>query len=144
MSIRPRPLGRSLFMTAEWPGPEGSSVAETEFASVGEYIESFPADVGPVLEDVRRAVHGAVPGAGESISYGMAAITLDGTPLLYFAGWKRHVSLYPVPAGDAEFERRLEPYRSAKSTLKFLLSEPVPTDLIAEVARRHAEARAGS
>ena len=119
-------------------------MAETEFASVGEYIASFPADVAPVLEGVRRAVHAAVPGAGESISYGMAAITLDGTPLLYFAGWKRHVSLYPVPAGDAEFERRLEPYRSAKSTLKFLLSEPVPTDLIAEVARRHAEARAGS
>ena len=87
------------------PGPtaaaaEGDGVAESEFASVGEYIASFPADVQPVLEDVRRAILGAVPGAGEAISYGIAAITLDGTPLLYFAGWKRHVSLYPVPAGD--------------------------------------------
>ena len=155
-------------MTAEWRGPEnagslfqcragqvlarparrpalaeGNGVAENKFASVGEYIASFPADVRPVLETIRRAILGAVPGAAEGISYGIAAITLDGTPLLYFAGWKRHVSLYPVPAGDAEFELRLEPYRSAKSTLKFPLSEPVPADLIAEVARRHAEARAG-
>ena len=118
-------------------------MAEREFASVGDYIASFPADVRPVLEDVRRAIRGAVPGAGEAISYGIAAITLDGSPLVYFAGWKRHVSLYPVPAGDADFERRIEPYRSAKSTLKFPLSEPVPATLIAEVARRHAEARSG-
>jgi uncharacterized protein YdhG (YjbR/CyaY superfamily) len=117
-------------------------VAETGFSSVGEYIASFPAHVRPVLEDVRRAIRGAVPGAGEAISYGIAAITLDGAPLLYFAGWKRHVSMYPVPPGDADFERRLEPYRSAKSTLKFPLSEPLPADLIAEIARRHAEARA--
>jgi len=118
-------------------------MAESEFASVGDYIASFPADVRPVLEEVRGAILGAVPGAGEAISYGIAAITLDGAPLLYFAGWKRHLSLYPVPAGDADFERRLEPYRSAKSTLKFPLSEPVPAGLIAEVARRHAEARTG-
>ncbi len=117
-------------------------MAETEFTSVDEYIASFPADVRPVLEDVRRAILGAVPGAGEAISYRIAAITLDGTPLLYFAGWKRHVSLYPVPAGDAAFERRLEPYRSARSTLQFPLGEPLPANLIAEVARRHAQARA--
>ena len=48
-----------------------------------------------------------------------------------------------TPAGDADFERRIEPYRSAKSTLKFPLSESVPASLIAEVARRHAEARTG-
>jgi uncharacterized protein YdhG (YjbR/CyaY superfamily) len=117
-------------------------VAEQEFASVGAYIASFPADVAEVLENVRRAILGAVPGAGEAISYHIAAVTLGGTPLLYFAGWKRHVSMYPVPAGDAEFERAIAPYRSAKSTLKFPLSRPVPYDLIAEAARRHAEQRA--
>jgi uncharacterized protein YdhG (YjbR/CyaY superfamily) len=118
-------------------------VAETEFTSVDEYIASFPADVQAVLGQVRRAILGAVPGAGEAITYRIAAVTLNGAPLLYFAGWKRHVSLYPVPAGDAEFERALEPYRAAKSTLRFPLSQPVPLDLIARVARRHAAARAG-
>jgi uncharacterized protein YdhG (YjbR/CyaY superfamily) len=117
-------------------------VAETGLASVRAYIASFPEDVAEVLENVRAAILGAVPGAGEAISYRIAAVTLDGRPLLYFAGWKRHVSLYPVPAGDAAFERTVAPYRSAKSTLKFPLGQPVPYDLIAEVARRHAAQRA--
>jgi hypothetical protein len=38
-------------------------VAENGLGSVGEYIASFPADVRPVLEAVRDAILGAVPGA---------------------------------------------------------------------------------
>jgi uncharacterized protein YdhG (YjbR/CyaY superfamily) len=110
-------------------------VADQEFGSVGEYIGSFPADVRAILEQVRRAILDAVPGAGETVSYQIPPITLGGRPLLYFAGWKRHVSVYPAPAGDEALERRLRPYRSAKSTLKFPLSRPVPYDLIAQVAK---------
>jgi len=109
-------------------------MADQEFGSVEEYIGSFPADVQAILEQVRRAILGAVPGAGETISYQIPTITLGGRPLLYFAGWKRHISVYPAPAGDEVLERRLGPYRSAKSTLKFPLSQPVPYDLIAQVA----------
>jgi len=72
---------------------------------------------------------------GETISYGIPTIMLGGRPLLYFAGWKRHISLYPAPAGDEALERRLGPYRAEKSTLKFPLSQPVPYDLVAQVAR---------
>jgi uncharacterized protein YdhG (YjbR/CyaY superfamily) len=118
-------------------------VARDEFASVDDYIASFPDDVQAVLGNIRRAILGAVPGAGEAISYRIAAITLDGFPVLYFAGWKHHVSVYPVPAADAELERALAPYRSARSTLKFPLSQPVPYGLIAAVARSHAAARPG-
>jgi uncharacterized protein YdhG (YjbR/CyaY superfamily) len=110
-------------------------VADQEFGSVGEYIGSFPADVRAILEHVRRAILDAVPGAGETISYRIPTITLGGRPLLYFAGWKHHISVYPAPVGDEALERRLGPYRSAKSTLKFPLSRPVPYDLIAQVAR---------
>lgn len=109
-------------------------MADQKFGSVGEYIGSFPADVQAILEQVRRAILDAVPGAGETISYHMPTITLGGRPLLHFAGWKHHISLYPAPAGDEAFERRLGPYRSARSTLKFPLSQPVPYDLIAQVA----------
>jgi uncharacterized protein YdhG (YjbR/CyaY superfamily) len=110
-------------------------VADQKFASVEEYIGSFPAGVQAILEQVRRAILDAVPGAGETISYHIPTITLGGRPLLYFAGWKRHISVYPAPAGDEALERRLGPYRSAKSTLKFPLSQPVPYDLIAQVAK---------
>jgi len=109
-------------------------LADQKFGSVGGYIGSFPADVRAILEHVRRAILDAVPGAGETISYHMPTIPLGGRLLLHFAGWKHHISLYPAPVGDEALERRLGPYRSAKSTLKFPLSQPVPYDLIAQVA----------
>lgn len=114
-------------------------MAETKFASVDEYIASFPADVQVILQQVRRKILDAVPAAGETISYHIPTITLGGQPLLYFAGWKRHISLYPAPAGDEAFERRLGPYRAERSTVKFLLSRPIPYDLIEQVARLRTE-----
>jgi len=116
-------------------------MVDQKFGSVDEYIGSFPAGAQAVLEQVRRAILDAVPGAGETISYQIPTITLGGRPLLYFAGWKRHISLYPAPAGDEVLERRLEPYRAEKSTLKFPLSQPVPFDLIAQVARLRVRLR---
>jgi uncharacterized protein YdhG (YjbR/CyaY superfamily) len=110
-------------------------MADQKFASVDDYIGSFPADVQPLLGKVRQAILAAVPGAGETISYQIPTITLGGKRLLYFAGWKHHISLYPAPRGDEALERQLGPYRSEKSTLKFPLAEPVPYDLIEQVAR---------
>jgi uncharacterized protein YdhG (YjbR/CyaY superfamily) len=110
-------------------------MADQKFASVDEYIGSFPPDVQLVLGKVRRAILAAVPAAGETISYHIPTITLGGKAMLHFAGWKHHISLYPAPAGDDAFEHRLGPYRSEKSTLKFPLSKPVPYDLIEQVAR---------
>ena len=106
-----------------------------QFDTVEDYISSHPDDVQDVLQEIRRRIRAVVPGAGEKISYQIPTITLGGRPLLYFAGWKRHISVYPAPAGDEALERRLGPYRSAKSTLKFPLSQPVPYDLIAQVAK---------
>ncbi|MBT2401891.1 DUF1801 domain-containing protein [Streptomyces sp. ISL-100] len=105
-----------------------------QFATVDDYIASFPQDVRGILERVRRTIHEAAPeGVGEKISYGIPAVTLNGRNLVYFAGWKQHVSVYPVPEGDREFQRDIQPYRSGKGTLKFPLNEPVPYTLITRV-----------
>ena len=104
------------------------------FATVDEYIDSFPAETQDVLRRIRRTVHDAVPGADDAISYDIATITLDGRSLVYFAGWKRHVSVYPIPDGDATFEAEIAPYRSGASTARFPLGRPIPYDLIGRVA----------
>jgi uncharacterized protein YdhG (YjbR/CyaY superfamily) len=109
-------------------------MADQKFASVDDYIGSFPPDVQLILGQVRQAILAAVPAASERISYHIPTITLGGKPLLYFAGWKHHISLYPAPGGDDALERQLGPYRAEKSTLKFPLSKPVPYDLIGQVA----------
>ncbi len=105
------------------------------FETVDAYIASFPDDVRQSLEAVRQTLHAAVPGAGERISYQIPTLTLDDRSLVHFAGWKRHLSLYPGPDGDADLERELAPYRSGRGTLRFPLNEPMPLDVIARVAR---------
>jgi uncharacterized protein YdhG (YjbR/CyaY superfamily) len=113
------------------------------FATVDEYIASFPAEVQRTLEEVRAAIRAAVPGTEERISYGIPTFALDGRYVVYFSGWKRHVSVYPIPdaANDKAFDRELARYRAGKGTLKFALDEPMPIDLIQRVARRLLEQR---
>ncbi|GAA1557786.1 iron chaperone [Streptomyces globosus] len=111
--------------------------------TVDDYLAALPEEVRPVLHEVRRTLHAAVPGAGETISYGIPALTSGGRAVVYFAGWKHHISVYPVPdtAGDAALEAELTPYRAGRGTLKFPLNHPVPLPLLARVAARLLEQR---
>ena len=106
-----------------------------EFESVDDYISTFPPDVQTVLQAVRKTIHAAAPGAKESISYQIPTFTIDGRPVVYLAGWKKHVSVYPVPALDEELERQL-PYLSGKGTAKFPLGKPIPYELITALVQR--------
>lgn len=108
-------------------------MTETRFGSVDEYIGSFPAEVQQALRRIRDIIKLAAPAAEETISYHMPAVHLGGAPLIYFAAWKRHISIYPAPRGDESLEHALADYRSDKSTLKFPLSRPLPYDLIEAV-----------
>lgn len=113
-----------------------TAISET----VDEYIASFPPDVQPMLQAVREAIHAGVPDGEEKIRYGMAAVMLGGRYAIHFAGWKRHVGLYPIPQFEGELEAEVAPYRSKKDTVNFPYSKPVPYDLIrriaAEIVRR--------
>jgi uncharacterized protein YdhG (YjbR/CyaY superfamily) len=60
--------------------------------------------------------------------------------VIYFAGWKRHYSLYPVTSDVVEaFGDDLAPYKLSKGTVRFPLSEPVPVKLIARIAKFRAK-----
>lgn len=115
----------------------------TDRNSVDEYVARCPAEVQAVLEQIRRVIAKAAPGSGERISYQMPTVTVNGTSLMYFAAWKKHIGIYPIPALDESLERRVAPYRSGQDSVKFLLREPVPYDLIEDLVtelRLRAEA----
>ena len=118
-------------------------MAENKFASVDEYIASFPPDVRDVLQEVRRTIHEVVPDAGEKISYQIPTITLDGKALMYFSGWKSHIAVYPIPPLDDALAADIAPYRSGQGTLKFPLTKPIPYPLITRLTQAFLTARAG-
>jgi uncharacterized protein YdhG (YjbR/CyaY superfamily) len=105
-----------------------------KFATLDEYIGSFPVDVQAVLEEIRRRIRSALPVAQEVIRYDIPTFRVNGKNVVHFAGWKQHISVYPVPAGDEAFQREIEPYRAGKGTLRFPLDQPIPYQLIERVA----------
>jgi uncharacterized protein YdhG (YjbR/CyaY superfamily) len=84
---------------------------------------------------VRQTIKAAAPSAGETISYGIPTFTLNGKYLIYFAGWKHHISIYPIPVGDDAFNQEVAPYVSGKGTLKFPIDQPLPLKLISKIVK---------
>jgi uncharacterized protein YdhG (YjbR/CyaY superfamily) len=107
--------------------------------SVDDYIAAQPEAARPALERVRRAVVEALPSAEETISYKMPTYKHLGRAVIYFAGWKRHYSLYPATAMVLEeLGQELAAYEVNKGTIRFPLAQPVPAKLIARIARLRA------
>jgi uncharacterized protein YdhG (YjbR/CyaY superfamily) len=106
------------------------------FASVDDYIATFPPDVQTVLQAVRDTIHAAAPGATESISYQIPTFRIGERPVVYLAGWKKHISLYPMPDLDEALEQQVAPYLSGQGTAKFRLAKPIPHELITVLVQR--------
>src|ERR1035441_5622974 len=98
--------------------------------SVDEYIAAQPEAVRTKLEQVRAAIGRAVPEAVEGIGYRMPGYKLHGKPMLYFAGFKEHYSLFAASRTFfAALEDELRGYELRKGTVHFPLTKPVPVKL---------------
>ncbi len=115
-------------------------MAKINIDSVDAYIAAQPEAVRGLLERVRAAIRKAVPGAEEVISYRIPTYRLPAGPVLYFAGWKAHFSLYPASERlVSAFKDELAGFEISKGTIRFPLSEPVPHELIARIAQFRAK-----
>jgi uncharacterized protein YdhG (YjbR/CyaY superfamily) len=107
--------------------------------SVDEYLAAQPDAVRPKLEQVRAAIRKAVPDAVEGIGYRMPGYKLYGKPLLYFAGFKEHYSLFAASGSFfATLADELKGYELRKGTVHFPLTKPVPVKLITRIAKLRA------
>lgn len=108
---------------------------KVSFSSIDEYIATFPEDVQKIMKQLRKTIKAAAPKAGEKISYNMPTFTMNGTYLVYFAGWKTHIAFYGAPRGNAEFKEDLSAYETGQGTLKFPYDKPLPYDLITKIVK---------
>jgi len=102
-------------------------------ASIDEYIAEFPPETQKVLEEMRALIKATAPDATETISYAIPTFDLAGKHLVHFAGYAKHVGLYPTPSGLVAFEEELKPYKAGKGTAQFPLGTPLPEDLIRRI-----------
>ena len=100
-----------------------------------DYISWFPKEAQTLLQQLRNTIKKAAPGAEERISYGIPAFNLNNRYLIYFAGFKNHVSVYPAPRQSEEFKEKLAKYKGGKGTVQFPLDKPLPFGLITQIVK---------
>jgi len=110
------------------------SALRIAYKDVDAYIAAYPKPVQRMLQQVRRTIRKAAPEAKETISYRIPAYMLNG-PLIYFAAFDDHFSLYPAPRGAAEFKKELAGYKGGKGTVQFPLDKPLPLGLITRIVK---------
>ena len=109
--------------------------------SVDEYLAAQPEAMRPKLQQVRAAIKRSVPQAEEGIGYRMPGYKLHGKPMLYFAGFKEHYSLFGASGTFlGALEDELRGYELRKGTVRFPLTKPVPVRLISRIAKFRAAA----
>jgi len=75
----------------------------------------------------------------------MPEYKLHGKPMLYFAGFKEHYSLFAASGTFfATLKDELKGYELRKGTVHFSLTKPVPVKLISRIAKLRADAIAAT
>ncbi len=103
--------------------------------NVDEYISSFPKETQKYLKQMRAAIKKAAPKAEEGIGYKMPSYKLNSRPLVYFAGYAKHIGFYATPTGHKEFKKELSVYKEGKGSVQFPLDEPLPIALITKIVK---------
>ena len=106
---------------------------------VDAYIAAAPKEVRVTLIELRRVIKNAAPRASERISYGMPFYEYSGAGyqgrLVYFAAFKKHISLFITPRNAEALPAELAKYHAGKATYRFPLDNAIPLKLIGKTVR---------
>src|SRR5262245_41201815 len=108
------------------------------------YLASLTPDKRRAAKAIHDAVRSAAPGATEVFSYGIPGFRFEGRPLVWYAAWAKHMSLYPIgTALRRAFGDDLGTYKTSRGTVQFPLEKPMPVALIKRLVKaRIAQVRA--
>jgi uncharacterized protein YdhG (YjbR/CyaY superfamily) len=107
--------------------------------NVDEYLDAAPEPQRACLRSLRATLADMLPGAEQTMSYGVPAFVVDGHAVAGYAFAKRHCSYYPHSGSvlSAVEPELLDGYDWSRGTLRFSVDRP-PDD---RLVRRLVEIR---
>lgn len=116
-------------------------------AAVDAWLARLPDDQRAALQRLREQIRAAAPDAVETIAYGVPMYYAGTTPLLGLGAFRNHVSLGVGSATFDALRADLEGYDTAKGTIRFVPSRPLPAALVKKIVKArialHAAGRGG-
>jgi uncharacterized protein YdhG (YjbR/CyaY superfamily) len=101
-----------------------------------EYLAALSEDKRAALEELRKTIREAAPGAEERISYQLPAFRLDGKMLVAYGATAKHCAFYLMSSSTVEDHKdELEGYDTSKGTIRFQVDEPLPADLVRKLVK---------
>lgn len=110
--------------------PRTRPSAPSGHSDIDEYLAQLTPAKRAGLEKLRRAIHAAVPGAEECISYSMPAFRKHGKVFAWFGAGANHLALYPGAAPIKLLKGELAKYETSKGTVRFPVDKPLPATLV--------------
>lgn len=109
-------------------------MAKTDYKTIDQYQETFPAEAQSRMQAIREVIHEVVPEAEEVISYQIPCFKYRGY-LIYYSAYAKHISLSSPFSSELlkHFENELKKYKVSKSAIQFPNNEPLPLDLIRKI-----------
>lgn len=102
--------------------------------AIEDYICIQPEKAQTYLRQVNETIRGAIPEAAEKISWQMPTYWKKHN-LIQFAAFKKHIGLYPGPKAIEIFSDHLKAYKTSKGAIQFPYDQPLPLELIAQIAQ---------
>jgi len=111
---------------------KGSGAPKT----VDEYLAAVPEPARSTLSKIRAAIRSAAPPeTTEAISYGIPAFKYQGRPLVWFAAFSNHCSLFPTASVIEAFKSELKGFSISKGTIHFPTDKPLSNALVKKMVK---------
>lgn len=107
---------------------------KTSPTTIEDYICIQPEKAQTYLRQVNETIRAAIPEAAEKISWQMPTYWKKHN-LIQFAAFKKHIGLYPGPKAIEVFSDHLKAYKTSKGAIQFPYDQPLPLELIAQIAQ---------
>ena len=107
---------------------------KTSPTTIEDYICIQPEKAQTYLRQVNETIRAAIPEAAEKISWQMPTYWKKRN-LIQFAAFKKHIGLYPGPKAIEIFSDHLRAYKTSKGAIQFPYVQPLPLELIAQIAQ---------